>query len=210
MFEISTVGSTSVAFTNKKLQNATMAIFKIADNIRTRWFEVAAIVALVDSQELYKDDGFASVHEWVDKTFAFGKSRSYDLLKIGREYVRAVLNGKGKVIGYECNLLPEGVKDNFSTTQVTRMLPAGHDLAEKLVMGGEITPDMTTSAIAKVVKAHTNPDSNKSEESEEGTEKNEGKGAVNLLDEFTTRDLVRELNRRGFYVYDEHGAEVHV
>ena len=88
-----------LSFTNKELQNATMAIYKIAENIRTRWFEIAAIVAMVDAKELYKDDGFADVHEWVNKTFAFGKSTSYDLLKVGREYVREVTNKAGKVIG---------------------------------------------------------------------------------------------------------------
>lgn len=203
-----------IAFTNKELQNASMAIFKIAENIRTRWFEIAAIVAMVDSRELYKDDGFSDVHEWVNKTFAFGKSTSYDLLKVGREYVREVTNKSGKVIGYESNLVPVG-SDNFSTTQVRRMLPAGHELATQLVADGEITPDMTTTKIAKVIKAHLNPDSN-SDGADGGDGSTDEPGEPNedanrkFFDNISTSDLVRELNRRGFTVYNNNGKVVKV
>lgn len=203
-----------IAFTNKELQNASMTIFKIAENIRTRWFEIAAIVAMVDSRELYKDDGFSDVHEWVSKTFAFGKSTSYDLLKVGREYVREVTNKSGKVIGYESNLVPEG-SDNFSTTQVRRMLPAGHELATQLVADGEITPDMTTTKIAKVIKAHLNPDAvdggsdGGDGSTDEADEPNEDANRK-FFDNISTSDLVRELNRRGFTVYNNNGKVVKV
>ena len=199
-----------IAFSNKELQNASMAIFKIAENIRTRWFEIAAIVAMVDSKELYKDDGFADVHEWVNKTFAFGKSTSYDLLKVGKEYVREVYNKAGKVIGYECNLVPEG-SDNFSTTQVRRMLPAGHELAAELVADGEITPDMTTAKIAKVIKAHTFPETSQEESNEEPDEEAENEEQEKLrktFDNISTADLIAELNRRGFIVYNSDGKEM--
>lgn len=198
-----------LSFTNKELQNASMAIFKIAENIRTRWFEIAAIVAMVDSRELYKDDGFSDVHEWVNKTFAFGKSTSYDLLKVGREYVREVHNKAGKVIGYESNLVPEG-SDNFSTTQVRRMLPAGHELAAELVADGEITPDMTTTKIAKIVKAHISPEPEDEEPTEdtEDTENEEQEKLRRTFDNISTADLIAELNRRGFIVYNSEGKEM--
>lgn len=198
------------AFTNKELQNATMAIYKIAENIRTRWFEIAAIVAMVDAKELYKDDGFSDVHEWVNKVFAFGKSTSYDLLKVGREYVREVTNKAGKVIGYESNLVPVGA-DNFSTTQVRRMLPAGHELASELVEAGEITPDMTTTKIAKVIKSHLSPES--SEDEEEGGEESaddEAENLRNIFDKISTADLIKELTIRGFIVYNKEGKEMKV
>lgn len=210
MNEIVTTARNSVAFSNKDLQNATMTIFKIAENIRTRWYEIAAIVAMVNAKECYKDDGFADVHEWVNKTFSFGKSSSYDLLRIGNEYVREVTNKAGKVVGYECNLVPEG-SPNFSSTQVRRMLPAGHDLAAQLVNDGEITPDMNTTKIAKVIKAHLSPDA--TDEGEDTTDADDAKEESkkrNMLDDLSTSDLVRELNRRGFYVYDENGNEVKI
>lgn len=199
-----------LSFTNKELQNASMAIFKIAENIRTRWFEIAAIVAMVDSKELYKDDGFASVHEWVSKTFAFAKTTSYELLKIGKEYVREVYNKSGKVIGYECNLVPEGA-DNFSSTQVRKLLPAGHELAAELVADGEITPDMTTAKIAKVVKAHTSPDEEPDISDEVPDEEADNAGQDKLrktFDNISTADLIAELNRRGFTVYNSDGKEM--
>lgn len=199
-----------LSFTNKELQNATMAIYKIAENIRTRWFEIAAIVAMVDSKELYKDDGFADVHEWVNKTFAFGKSTSYDLLKVGKEYVREVYNKAGKVIGYECNLVPEG-SDNFSTTQVRRMLPAGHELASELVESGEITPDMTTTKIDKIVKAHLSPESTEDEEEgEPDTTEDEVDKLRGIFDKISTADLIKELTARGFIVYNQEGREMKV
>lgn len=198
-----------LSFTNKELQNASMAIFKIAENIRTRWFEIAAIVAMVDSKELFKDDGFSSVHEWVGKTFAFAKTTSYELLKIGKEYVREVHNKSGKVIGYECNLVPEGA-DNFSSTQVRKLLPAGHDLAAELVADGEITPDMTTTKIAKIVKAHTSPE--EEPEEPEGTDEEADNAEQDKLrktfDNISTADLIAELNRRGFIVYNSDGKEM--
>lgn len=208
----------AIAFTNKELQNASMTIFKIAENIRNRWFEIASIVALVDSKEAYKDDGFSDVHDWVGKTFGFAKSTSYDLLKVGKEYVREVRNKAGKIVGYESNLVPEG-SDNFSTTQVRRMLPAGHELAASLVAEGEITPDMTTTKIAKVIKAHTTGTADEVEPTDE-TEKSDGVESGKTesredwlrrtLDGISTAELVAELNKRGFYVYDDDGKEVRV
>lgn len=196
-----------LSFTNKELHNASMAIFKIAENIRTRWFEIAAIVAMVDSKELYKDDGFASVHEWVSKTFAFAKTTSYELLKIGKEYVREVYNKSGKVIGYECNLVPEGA-DNFSSTQVRKLLPVGHELAAELVTDGEITPDMTTAKIGKIVKAHIHPDTAPGEEPDEEADNTERDKLRRTLDNISTADLIAELNRRGFTVYNSDGKEM--
>ena len=210
MNEICTTARNSVAFSNKDLQNATMTIFKIAENIRTRWYEIAAIVAMVDAKECYKDDGFSDVHEWVNKTFAFGKSSSYDLLRIGNESVREVTNKAGKVVGHECNLVPEG-SPNFSRTQVRRMLPAGHDLAAQLVNDGEITPDMNTTKIAKVIKAHLSPDAtDEGEDAADADDAKEESKKRDMLDNLSTSDLVRELNRRGFYVYDENGNEVKI
>ena len=125
MESITTVGRKNVSFSDKVLQNATMHIFKIGESLRRNWLEVAAVIAGVDAAECYKADGFTDVHDWVYRTFGIKKSTSYDLLRIGNEYVREVKSVTGKTTGYECNLLPEGVTDNFNTTQIRRMLPAG-------------------------------------------------------------------------------------
>ena len=170
----------AVSFDNKELQKATNAVLKLGDAIKKNWFAIAHIVAHVDETECYKDDGFNNVHEWVEKAFGIKKSASYSLLTIGREYTREIADSSGKVVGYGTNLITDG-SDDFSKTQVEKMLPAGHELAVELVNGGEITPAMSAKEISRIVKAHTNTDSDESEtdcmESEnvtdvcEGTEK---------------------------------------
>ena len=167
----------AVSFGNKELQNATNSVLKLGDEIKKNWFAIAYIVAHVDEIECYKDDGFNNVHEWVEKAFGIKKTASYSLLKIGREYTREIVNSSGNVVGYGTNLITEG-SDDFSKTQVEKMLPAGHELAVELVNGGEITPDMSAKEISRVVKSHIKPDSDESEtdcmESENETEVREG------------------------------------
>lgn len=164
----------AVTFSNKELSKATASIFKLGDAIKKNWFAIAHIVAYVDAKECYKDDGFNTVHEWVEKTFGIKKTASYSLLTIGKEYTREIVNASGKVVGYGTNLITEG-SDDFSKTQVEKMLPAGHEVALALVTDGEITPDMSAKEIAKVVKSHTNPEPEETEqEPEEETEGGEG------------------------------------
>lgn len=152
----------AVSFDNKELQKATNAVLKLGDAIKKNWFAIAYIVAHVDETECYKDDGFNNVHEWVEKAFGIKKTASYSLLTIGREYTREIVNSSGKVVGYGTNLITDGSVD-FSKTQVEKMLPAGHELAVELVNGGEITPAMSAKEISRIVKAHTNTDSDESE-----------------------------------------------
>ena len=166
---IITNNTTAPVYANKALNTATQKVYKIGETVRKCAFETAVIIAGVEASECYKEDGFNTVHEWTNAAFGFQKSASYTLLKIGREYVREVLDGKGKVKGYTSNLLPEGAEKDFSTTQIEKMLPAGHAFAAELVEREEITPDMTCREIGKIIKSYTNPDEEK-EEQAEGTE----------------------------------------
>lgn len=204
---INTNDRNSLTFTNRKLQNATMQIMQIAGRIKNNWFQIGAIIAEVDREELYKDDGFENVHAWTMRAFNIKKTTSYDLLRIGKEYTRELTTEKGRITGYECNLLPENSEANFTTTQVMKMLPAGHDKAQELVDSGVITPDMTSTAISKVIK-----DLNKQEEPEEpATEQEEPEAPTHeewlrmTFDKITTGELVEELKTRGFVVFDKEG-----
>lgn len=159
------------AYVNKNLDKATKDIFKIGETMRKCAFTTAVIIANVDEMECYKEDGFNNVHEWVSLTFGFKKSASYSLLKIGKEYVREVINPKnGKVTGYVTNLLPENSDSDFTTTQLEKMLPVGHEKALELVTNGEITPDMTCKEISKIIKKHTVPEEATDTEPEEATD----------------------------------------
>ena len=126
---IATNSANVPTFTNNELRTATSKIFKIGATVRRCAFETAFIMAQVDATECYKDDGFNSVHEWAMKTFGFKKSASYTLLRVGMEYTRAFTDEKGKVRGYGSNLIPENSGTDFTTTQIEKMLPGGHDLA---------------------------------------------------------------------------------
>lgn len=152
-------------YTNKALNTATQKVYKIGETVRRCAFETAVIIAAVDESECYKDDGFNNVHEWVSAAFGWQKSTSYTLLKIGREYVREVKDAKGKIKGYTSNLLPEDSEKDFSTTQIEKMLPAGHAFAAELVEREEITPDMTCREIGKIIKSYTNSDDEENNES---------------------------------------------
>lgn len=159
----------AVTFANKELQKATNTVLKLGGAIKKNWFAIAFVVAHVDATECYKDDGFNTVHEWVEKTFGIKKTASYSLLAIGKDYTREIFNASGKVVGYGTNLITDGSED-FSKTQVEKMLPAGHELAVELVQGGEITPDMSAKEIARVVKSHTNPEPETDDEETDETE----------------------------------------
>ena len=214
---INTTDKNVLSFQNKKLQNATMQIMQIAGKIRNNWFEVGAIIAMVDAQELYKDDGFNNVHEWTTRAFNIKKTMSYDLLKIGKEYTREILSDKGRTIGYECNLVVPDSSENFALTQVIRMLPAGHEKAQELVDAKLITPDMSSTAIGKVIKGLNEPEEPE-EEPEETSSTSEPSGEPGevtheewlcmTFDKISTEELIEELKKRGFSVLNREGGEM--
>lgn len=166
-FLVTTQNATS--FTNKELQKSTDFIFKLGDAIKKNWFAIAYTVAHVDAAECYKDDGFNTVHEWVEKTFGIKKTASYSLLTIGKEYTRKIVNASGKTVGYGSNLISDG-SDDFSKTQIEKMLPAGHELAVELVNDGVVTPEMSAKEISQIVKARMNPEPETDEVEESETE----------------------------------------
>lgn len=178
------------SFTNKELNTATNAIFKLGNAIKNNLYNVAHIMATVDENKYYEEDGFKNVHEWTTQTFGFKKSASYSLLKIGKEYTRAITedkNGKVKLIGYGSNLIEETDID-FTTTQVECMLPLGHDTAEQLVQEEVITPEMSCKEIKKIVKAYRNPEEETSSEATEETS-----GQPENVDEVCASDVKHEI-----------------
>ncbi len=212
MFEVTI--AQGVQFQNRELQKATTQIQVLGNRIRQNYYMVAAIIADIDKSEAYKEDGFNTVHDWVESAFAVKRATSYNLLKLGQDYTRAVKSSTGKVTAYECNLLPETAESTFSPTQVFRMMQLGRDEAGEMCNTGEITPDMTTRQIDKIVKEHmgkiTAGDEDKSTDSDESSPAEEPaqKSKPGKLDKVSTDDLVRELNRRGFRVLDDTGKEV--
>lgn len=214
-------------FVNKSLQKATNLIMAIRDQIGSKQFAIAAILADVEAKGLYKDDGFKNAAEYAMVTFGMQKSLAYNLITIGTEYTRPILSDAGKVIGHASNLVPPADPDkqnapiiDFSTAQIGRMLPLGRDKVVELVESGEITPQTTFKTLESMVKA-LKPRKNKElppasdEQSEDEPEQvsmdevePEQPKALTLntvrgegFDQMSTDILIAELRLRGYKVY---------
>lgn len=152
------VTANTTTYVNHDLESATKKILKIGDSIKTNLYEVAYIIAQVDSTECYKEDGFNNVHEWTNKTFGFKKTASYSLLKIGKEYTLEEIitdkNGKRRGVKYQSNL-PHVEGEDFSTTQITCLLPLGREEVNKVTDEKLVTPEMSCAEIKKFVKKYT-------------------------------------------------------
>lgn len=222
MFEI--IKSDRV-YMDRNLQDVTNKVYAIGDNIKTEVYKIAWLIAMVDARGMYANDGFETVHEWTAQAFGFKKTLSYNLLKIGNEYIREVISRESKVTGYCSNLLPVPVEmdengkplpsepapiKDFSVSQLSAILPVGHREAEDLVREQVITPDMTVKQIKEIVKSRNAGTDSESESDDtpaiEATDPSPRNDAI--MDNISTSDLIAELNRRGFIVYDGTGHEV--
>ena len=222
MFEI--IKSDRV-YMDRNLQDVTNKVYAIGDNIKTEVYKIAWLIAMVDARGMYANDGFETVHAWTAQAFGFKKTLSYNMLKIGNEYTREVISRKSKVTGYCSNLLPVPVEmdengkplpsepapiKDFSVSQLSAILPVGHREAEDLVREQVITPDMTVKQIKEIVKSRNAGSDSESESDDipaiEATDPSPRNDAI--MDNISTSDLIAELNRRGFIVYDGTGHEV--
>lgn len=146
---------------NKGLQKATDLILALGAQIKSKQFDIASILWEVEQKQLFKDDGYESAAEYAMATFGFKKSKAYALVAIGKEYTRPVYDKKGKCVGHASNLIPAANPDmqdaplnDFTVTQIERILPLGREKALELIQAGEMNPNMTVEAIRGVVKAN--------------------------------------------------------
>lgn len=151
-------------FMNKQLEKVTQTILKAGASIQSGRYGIAALLAKVESDNLYADDGFKSAIEYATATFGIEKSLAYNFIKMGTDYTRSILNDKGKVIGYCSNLLPPANPDihdapalDFTPTQISRFMTLGRDKVTQLIDEGSLTPRMTIREILEVVKANKPP-----------------------------------------------------
>ncbi len=137
----------NITLTNKTLKTATNKILSLCEKVKSALFEVAAIIAQVDREGAFQEDGFSSVHEWTEKCFGSKKSQSYAMLNIGKDWTEAKVNQAGKITGYV-----SAIDSGFSTTQIQQMIPAGRVKAQELYDEKLITPEMTVKEIHEVIK----------------------------------------------------------
>lgn len=146
-----------VKYTNKGLQKATDKIRKLEKGIQTNLYETAAIIAYVDNNQLYLDDGFKNVHEWTKTAFDIEKSTSYNMLKIGNGYTRELTNGKGKIVGYKSNLTDDD-KPDYNVSQIVKMLPVPRETLPQVIYETEITPSLSCKEIETRIRNYMNKD----------------------------------------------------
>ena len=137
----------SFTFKNKKLNEISIRIAKIGDDMGKKNMELAKLLGTVKRDELFKDDGFKSVAEYADTTFGIQKSLAYQLAKVGERFY---------------------LSDNATAKTVSGMLPPSN-LAElvnmkdeeiqKAMDEGEITPATTQKTLRSVAAGvkHTKP-----------------------------------------------------
>lgn len=132
-----------VEFKNRELNNATQKIFKIGERMQKNLYEVANVLAKVDTNKAYKEDGFKSAADYAMKTFGFKKTQAYTLLKVGKEWTSPKLE----------STLPHEEGKDFTVTQIEKLAYLGSkEEVIKAVENGDVTPEMTVAEIREYVK----------------------------------------------------------
>ena len=221
-------------FANKLLEKATITIMSCDNDIKSRQFSIASILAEVESKKLYSDDGFASCAEYAEKTFGIKKSTAYALITIGKEYTRPILNEKGKVMGHCSNLLPPADMEkqdaplvDFTTRQISLFSTLGREQVIDLVSNGSLSPTMTANQIREVVKVQKAlnapeqsepeqpseqpaPEQSAPEQPEQTTEPvTIGIKRSDTFDNLSSDILIAELRKRGFKVFRDNVEQVY-
>lgn len=217
-------------FANKLLEKATLTIMSCDNDIKSRQFSIASILAEVELKKLFSDDGFASCAEYAEKTFGIKKSTAYALINIGKDYTRPVLNANGKVIGHCSNLLPPADTEkqdaplvDFTTRQISLFSTLGREQVIDLVSNGSLSPNMTANQIrelVKVQKALNAPEPEQPTEPEQTpeqpTEPEQTAEPVTVgierpenFDNLSSDILIAELRKRGFKVFRDNVEQVY-
>ena len=214
-------------FANKLLEKATITIMSCDNDIKSRQFSIASILAEVESKKLYADDGFASCAEYAEKTFGIKKSTAYALITIGKEYTRPILNEKGKVTGHCSNLLPPADMEkqdapliDFTTRQISLFSTLGREQVIDLVSNGSLSPSMTANQIREVVKvqkalnAPEQPEPTTEPEQPEQPEQTTEPVTIGIerpdtFDNLSSDILIAELRKRGFKVFRDDVEQVY-
>lgn len=209
MAELRIYTKSNMDFTNKKLASATKKVLDLADKAEKAIYAIAEIIAEVSKTQCYKDDGFATVHEWTEAAFGLKKTQSYDLLRIGETWISQLVDENGKKIGTISRLKTPDNDTDYTVSQLIQLQSIGLDTAVQLANDGIINPTMSCrelKSIAKKVKEGQKkaalPDksaeeSDDSERSESATSEptEAAKSAVGVLNrEHVERLLLEALN----------------
>lgn len=144
---------------NSTLRTATETIISELQEQEKAGLKIAFIMACIDRQELYKEDGFKSSADYGMKVFGWKKSQAYNYIKAGNKFLDE--NG--------ITLLP--ADGEYTISQLVPLLPLPLEESQEMNTAKEITPSMSVKEIKEVVKKHTKPE--EPEEAEEAEEPEE-------------------------------------
>ena len=138
-------------FENQSLEKATEEIIRLQKNVNESLISVAGISGEVAKSESYKDDGFKSAQEWLMNTFNYKKSTAYTMVKIGKEYVQLEMNGCLPI--YKTIFANSETDEDFTLTQLEKLLPLGKERIELFLRTGDLKYSMTVKEIKEFVSA---------------------------------------------------------
>ena len=154
-------------FENQVLLDASETIIGLQKNVNQSLLSVAGVVGEVVKNESYKDD-FKTPVDWLMKTFNYKKSTAYSLLEIGKNYVISDVDIKSGVLPIYHTIFRDNKTDeDFSMTQLEKLLPLGIDVIRMLLATGKLSYDMTVKEIRELVKETRNIESADTEENVE-------------------------------------------
>ena len=110
---------------------------------------LAPIFGELLSSKCYKDDGFASVADYAERTFGIGKSMAYMLARVGKEYY----NAKGAVA--------KAARETLTVSKLGEL--TGVDLLEvgKALDSGELSSQSSLAECRRFAETHKKPDKEK-------------------------------------------------
>lgn len=141
----------NVSINNPELKKVTGEIRKASANVIGNTFKISALIARVDSEELFIEDGFTDVFDYAKQCFGLEKASVYNLIRVGNDFISEVK--KGNITSFQ-TLLTHGDKD-YSISQVFKMLPLGIEKAKELTSDGVIDETMSCRQIERIVKENT-------------------------------------------------------
>ena len=130
---------------DETLKRITLSIVDSCKTVTGNMFKIAALLARVEKDDLLINEDFASVIEYAKKCFGFEKTTTYNLLKIGHDFIKETEDGNVETVLTYLN-------DDYNVSQVIKMLPLGIDKAKELTHDGVITSDMSCRQIERIVK----------------------------------------------------------
>lgn len=205
-------------YLSAQLNKATEQIKSFDMSVRNNQFGIAYVMGQVEEHKYYEQDGFDNAASWAMDAFGIKKSLAYQLITVGREYIREIRNNKGRLVGFASNIVESEPNTmpiiDYTANQLGRLATLGHDEVKRLHDEGTLSPRMTAKEIqdflraTKAIKANPEPEEQpeqpEPEEQPETEEQSDPPIEVGtrfaMFDDIKTVALIAELNKRGFEV----------